>query len=163
MSGVLQIREAVIAALEAAGLTAVAAYQGKAKHHTGPVAAVDVAAVSTREAGFGSYLGLRESEVDGGLRELYGRQMEAEILLEVRSAQADECEQGMETAAQALLERLPSGLRPGALSWEPVSWDEDNRLFLRQGKVHCRAFFTAELNPEDGTLLNFILKGVVSV
>ena len=162
MNGLNQIRDAVVTAITQAGLTAIAAYSGSAARYDRAVAAVGVGAGTARGVGFGSYLGQRYDEASGSFTERYGRQMEAEIVLEIRAPKADECASAMETATQALMETLPSGLRLETFSWEPVRWEEENRMFLRQGQVKCRAFFTAEQSAEGELLLDFTLKGVMS-
>lgn len=162
MNGLNQIRAAVLTALQSAGLTAVPAFDGTAHRYAAPVTAVDVADAGSRPVGFGDYLGESYDETEGTVRELYGRQLDVTVSLEVRAPAAAECETAMETAAQTLLCALPSGIRPGELSWEAVSWDRHNQLFLRRGRLRCRAAFTAETDPESGTLLDFTLKGVVS-
>lgn len=162
MNGLNQVRSAVIAALADGGLTAVAAYEGKAKRYPGAVIAVDVAEAAGKAMALCSYLGKTYDEQSGTVKELYGRQLTVGISLEVRAPVAADCETAMETAAERLMSSLPSGLRPGEQSWEAVCWDRDNQLFLRRGRVSCRAYFTAQADEEDGTLLDFILKGVLS-
>ena len=162
MNGLNQVRGAVIAALTGGGLTAVAAYDGKAKRYPGAVVAVDVAEATGKTMAFCSYLGKTYDEATGTVKELYGRQLTVGIALEVRAPAAADCETVMETTSELLMSTLPSGLRPGEQSWEAVSWDRDNQLFLRRGRVSCKAYFTAETGQEDGTFLDFILKGVMT-
>ena len=64
----------------------------------------------------------RELSGAGAPRELYGKQLEAVISIEIRGQRAADCEQGCETAAEVLLERLPAGIRPGELNWEALTW-----------------------------------------
>lgn len=161
MNGLGQICAAVITALQDAGITAVAAYEGRAKRYGGPVAAVDVESAAESAPGMGNYLGQTADSETGEIREIYGWQMDAKILLEVRAPEAAACEQTMETAADVLLGGLPSGLRPQEVTWEGISWDKLNGMFLRKGTLRCRAFFTAESEEEAGTLLDFILKGTM--
>ena len=124
--------------------------------------AVDVAGTQGKALGFGSYLGETYDETAGTVREMYAKQLDAEISLEVRAPAAADCELAMETVADTLLEGLPSGLKPWELSWESVSWDRSNRMFLRKGKLKCRATFTAVAGEDSKTLLDFILKGVIT-
>lgn len=161
MNGLGQICAAVIVALQEAGITAVNAYQGVAKRYDGPVAAVDVESAAESASGMGNYLGQIVDPKTGEVKELYGWQMDAKILLEVRAPSAAACEQAMETAAGVLLGGLPSGLRPQEISWAGISWDKRSGMFLRKGILRCKAFFTAESGEEAGTLLDFILKGTM--
>lgn len=162
MNGLNQVRDAVIQTLKQGGLTAVPARNGPAKQYTGPVTAVDVAEASSKAGALCSYLGERWDEKAGTVRELYGRRLELSVALDVRAAAAADCVSTMESVAELLMTRLPSGIRCGEQSWEAVSWDRDHQLFLRRGKLRCQAYFTAEAHPESGTLSDFVLKGVIT-
>lgn len=163
MTGLNQVRAAVIQALREAGLTAVAAYDGAARQYDGAVAAVDVAEASGKPAALGSYLGQEYDPETGTIAERYGRTLEVVLSLDVRAPSAVDCEAGCETAADVLLsDGLPSGLRLGEQNWEAVSWDKANQMFLRKGRATGRAFFTATAEEDSGVLLDFILKGVLN-
>lgn len=162
MNGLQQVRQAVIDALNGAGLKAVPAFDGAAARHTGAVAAVDVGAVSGKPAGLGNYLGQQYDEKAGTVRELYGRQLDLKLTLDIRAERAGDCEAACETAAEVLFAGgLPSGLRMGEQSWEAVCWDKKNQTFLRKGAVEAKGFFTASVDEESGRLLEFTLKGVL--
>ena len=164
MTGLNQVKAAVIRTLKQAGLTAVAAYDGAAKQYGGAVAAVDVASAGGKTAAFDSYLGQVYDPVQNTVTERYGRMLEVTLSIEVRAPTAAECEEGCEKAADALLTGgLPAGLRLGGQSWEAASWDKTNQMFLRRGQAVGRAFFTAAAEADSGQLLDFILKGVVTI
>ncbi len=111
MNGLLQIRTAVITALKQAGLSAGAAFSGTAPYVTGTEATVQVAAAAEQGAGFGCYLGQRCDE-NGRCTELYGRRIQAEILVEIRSPRADGCEEGPAACGPETLNgRLSAGNR----------------------------------------------------
>lgn len=158
-----QVRDAVIDTLRAAGLTALAAFPAeRARSYESPVAAVAVGAAQGRAMGFCNYLGEVRSGDGGQVKELYGKQLEGVISVDIRGRRAADCEAGCETAAEALLGNLPAGIRPGELSWEALNWERETGMFLRRGKLQCRACFLAE-GQEDGTeFLDFILKGVMT-
>ena len=163
MTGLNQVRTAVIQTLRSAGLAAVAAYDGAVRQYGGAVAAVDVAEASGKPAALGSYLGQEYDPEKGTVVERYGRTLEVVLSLDIRAPSAADCEAGCETAAEALLSGgLPSGLRLGEQSWEAVSWDKANQMFLRKGRAAGRAFFTATAEEDSGVLLDFILKGVLT-
>ena len=163
MREVNQIRDAVAAALTAEGLTAMAAYPDQvAKRYVCPVAAVDVETAESRTMGFCNYLGEVSDPKTGQTRELYGKQLDAVISVEIRGGRAADCEKGCETAAEVLLGGLPSGLRPGELSWEGLTWERETESFLRRGRLQCRAMFLAEAENEETLFLDFKLKGVVT-
>ena len=155
-----QIRDAVISALRAEGLAAEAAFPEKwAAERKTPLATVAVGTAEGRALGFDGYLGEIRGE-DGQVREVYGKRLEGVITIDLRAERAADCEEGGETAAAALLGKLPEGIRPGELSWEALSWEKQTGLFLRRGTLRCEALFLAETSggPE---FLDFILKGVL--
>ena len=158
-----QIRDAVASALHAAGLCTLASYPDqRARRYTGPVAAVAVETAESQTVGFRNYLGEVSDPKTGQVRELYGKQLDAVISVEIRGERAVDCEKGCETAAEVLLGGLPSGIRPGELSWEALAWERETESFLRRGRLQCRACFLAQTEDESTMFLNFILKGAVT-
>ena len=127
-----------------------------------PVAAVAVETAESRTVGFCNYLGEVFDTGAGAPRELYGKQLEAVISIEIRGQRAADCEQGCETAAEVLLGRLPAGIRPGELNWEALTWERETGLFLRRGRLRCRAYFLARAEEGDTVFLDFRLKGAVT-
>lgn len=158
-----QIREAVVSALQAAGLCALASYPDqRARRYAGPVAAVAVETAESRTVGFCNYLGEVSDPKTGQMWELYGKQLDAVISVEIRGERAADCETGCETAAEVLLGGLPSGIHPGELSWEALAWERETESFLRRGRLQCRACFLARAADEGALFLDFILKGAVT-
>ena len=96
------------------------------------------------------------------MREVYGKQLEGVVTVDIRGRRAAECEAGAEIAAEVLLGELPAGIRPGELRWEALIWERETGMFLRRGRLQCRAFFTAESREDGEAFLDFILKGVMS-
>lgn len=163
MKELAQVRQVVIQALQKAGMTALEAYPAdRAKRYSGPVAAVAVGAAEGRTLGFCNYLGERYDPETGAAVERYGKQLEGDIVVEVRAEGAAGCEAGCEQAAEVLLGGLPSGVRPGELRWEALVWERATGMFLRRGSLRCRAVFVAQAEEEGGTFLDFRLKGVVT-
>lgn len=162
MKELTQVRDAVINALNAAGLPALAAFPAEEfKRYQTAVATVDVGAVQGAVLGFCNYLGQGRDET-GTAYEVYGKQLEAEITVEVRAGRAADCQDGCETAADVLLGGLPSGVRAEELSWEALQWERETELFLRRGRLRCRALFTARAEEEGAVFLDFVLKGVMT-
>ena len=158
-----QIRDAVVSALAAEGVAALDAYPDqRARRYGCPVAAVAVETAESRTVGFCNYLGEVFDTGAGAPRELYGKQLEAVISIEIRGQRAADCEQGCETAAEVLLGRLPAGIRPGELNWEALTWERETGLFLRRGRLRCRAYFLARAEEGDTVFLDFRLKGAVT-
>lgn len=163
MKELIQIRDAVMQALEDAGLCVLAAFPaGRMKQYDGPVAAVAVGAAEGKNLGFCNYLGQIYDEEAGTVRELYGKQLDAVIATDIRASSAADCETGCEKAADTLLGGLPSGLRPGELAWEALCWEKETGMFLRRGKLRCQALFTAQTEEEAATFLDFTLRGVLT-
>ena len=150
-------------ALAAEGMAALDAYPDqRARRYGCPVAAVAVETAESWTVGFCNYLGEVFDTGAGAPRELYGKQLEAVISIEIRGQRAADCEQGCETAAEVLLERLPAGIRPGELNWEALTWERETGLFLRRGRLRCRAYFLARAEEGDTVFLDFRLKGAVT-
>lgn len=162
MKELTQVREAVIAALKDAGMTALATYPDqRAKQYSGAVAAVSVGAAEGKTMGFCNYLGEVYDEAAGTVQELYGKLLEGNITVAVRAQRAADCEAGCEMAAEVLLGKLPSGIRPGELRWDALKWERTTGMFLRSGSLRCQAVFTAQGQEDGEVFLDFILKGVM--
>ena len=163
MREMTQIRDAVIRSLQKAGLQAMAAFPAeRMKDYGKAVATVDVGAVEGGVLGFCNYLGEAYDPQKGTVQEIYGKVLDAEILVDVRGRQAALCQSGCETAADVLLGGLPGGIRCGELAWEGLQWEKETELFLRRGKLACRAVFVAKGSEDGGAFLDFELKGVMT-
>ena len=162
MKELVQVKEAVIRALKDAGISAMEAFpDSKAKAYPGAVATVAVGAAEGKMLGFCNYLGEIYDPEAGTVRELYGKQLESDITVDLRADRAADCEEGCQRAAEVLLSGLPAGIRPGELRWEALVWEKTTGVFLRKGHLQCQAVFVAQ-SQEDGELfLDFILKGVM--
>ena len=89
MRELAQVRRAVVQALNDAGVRAVEAFpEGLSRDYGGPVAAVAVGTAEGKALGFCNYLGERYDEAAGTVRELYGKQLEGEITVEIRADRA---------------------------------------------------------------------------
>lgn len=160
MSAVNQIRDAVVQTLTAAGLTARGAWDGTAKTVSAPLLCADVEKTTGKPVAFGGYLGRTEDAQ--GVREIYGRVLEAVVTLDARAPSAAGCAETLERACDALGAGLPSGLRLRQQDWEAVRWETENHCFFRRCRMRCGAYFTAETPEEGGVLLEFKLKGVLN-
>lgn len=162
MKELTQVRDAVIAALEEAGLKALTVFpQERMRQYDGAVAAVGVGTVEGKAMGFCNYLGQTYDQEAGTVRELYGKQLEAVITVDVRADRAADCESGCAAAAEVLLSGLPAGIRGGELNWEGLKWEKETGMFLRRGSLRCRAVFVARSGGDETAFLDFILKGVM--
>ena len=162
MRELAQVRRTVINALNDGGVTAMEAFPAdRAKRWPEAVAAVAVGTAEGKAMGFCNYLGEVYDQETGTVRELYGKQLEGDITVELRAERAADCETGTEKVADILLGKLPSGIRPGELRWEALSREKTTGMFLRRGSLRCQAVFTAQTDEEGETFLDFILKGVM--
>ena len=63
---------------------------------------------------------------------------------------------------QLVLLGILVGIRPGELNWEALTWERETGLFLRRGRLRCRAYFLARAEEGDTVFLDFRLKGAVT-
>ena len=170
------IRKVIRTALAAEGVAALDAYPDqRARRYGCPVAAVAVETAESRTVGFCNYLGEVFDTGAGAPRELYGKQLEAVISIEIRGQRAADCEQGCETAAEVLLDLLAGKASPlyarlmdeglinaqfGADYFEGLGYAV--WLFARRGRLRCRAYFLARAEEGDTVFLDFRLKGAVT-
>ena len=86
MKELTQVRDAVMTALDDAGLRTMAAFPaGRAKQYTDPVVTVAVGSAEGKNLGFCNYLGETYDETAGTVLELYGKQLEGVIAVDVRA------------------------------------------------------------------------------
>ena len=147
------VRDEVVRALQEAGLTAFAAWPPeRMRDYGGAVAAVDVGTAESGPMGFCNYLGQTYDQTLGTVREVYGKQLEAEILVDLRAQRAADCEAACAQAADVLMGGLAEG----------IQWEKDTGMFHRRGRLRCRAVFVAESGGDDEAFLDFRLKGVLT-
>ena len=111
--------------------------------------------------GFCDYLGEVYDDEAGTVQEIYGKQLDGSITVDIRAERAVDCEAGCQQAAEVLLGGLPSGIRPGELRWEALGWEKSTGMFLRKGSLLCQAIFVAQSQEDGEVFLDFILKGVM--
>ena len=166
MNGLEQVKDAISAALEKAGVRAQTAYAPEwAKAYSEPVVAVGLRTGESRGGALSSYLGQRTDPRTQVCQEVYGMRLELTLSLDIYcppEAGAAGGEGVLETLHQIMLEGLPAGLRPTELKWEEASWDMDTAMFLRRGSLACSAYFIAAASEDGAVFSDFILKGVVN-
>ena len=162
-SAIEQVKRTLCLALEGAGLRTRMSFEPSwAPACREPVAVVGLRRGESRGGGLSSYLGRQRS--GSRWREIYGLRMELVLSLDLYAPAelgAAGCDRALELLHRAVLEGLPSGLRPRELSWEEAVWDKDTSLFLRRGSLRCEAVFTAEAEEDTALVTDFILKGTV--
>ena len=152
MNGLEQVKDAISAALEKAGVRTQTAYAPEwAKAYSEPVVAVGLRTGESRGGALSSYLGQRMDPRTQVCQEVYGMRLELTA----------GGEGVLETLHQIMLEGLPTGLRPMELKWEEALWDAGTAMFLRRGSLACSACFIAAVSEDGAVFSDFILKGVV--
>lgn len=162
MNEFLQIRQAVLDALNHAGISALPSFPDRmAGRPCSPVVSVGVGALEGKCLGFCDYLGEAVAE-DGRVLERYGKRLDGLISVDVWAERAADCDRAADLTGDILLSGLPDGIRPGELRWEGLAWDKNVGAFLRKGSLACSALFVADSAGDENLFLDFILKGVLS-
>ena len=149
--------EALIAALEQAGLRAVKALP----HLEKPVTAVGIAEAKSVDGPY-AYLGMQEDK-NGALRALYGKTLETEAVLEVycpRSLGGRACMEEAERVA-ALLGAPLGAVQIGSFTVGPCAYDALSDCFRCALTAKSRAYLYAAANEDETEFTDFILKGVL--
>ena len=166
MSGLEQVKRAIVEALEAEGTAALAAFPPEwARRYSGPVIAVGLRTGESRGGAVGSYLGERVDPETQASQEVYGMRLELTLSMDIYAPPGEGaagCDSALEGLHRAVLHGLPSGLRPVELRWDEMGWDQETEMFLRRGSLSCSAFFTASRSDDGLPLTDFILKGMVT-
>lgn len=164
MSGALNgWRQAVAAQLQEAGLNAVAAMEpARAPRWRAAAAAVSLARVVCAPGGFKDYLGTWTDPDTGKRRELYGREAELTLALDI-FAPRDGGEGVCQTAAEAAMEELACrgavGLDALELQAGQVEFLEREGLYRQKATCRCRAWLVARTEDAGGAFTDFEVRG----
>ena len=163
MSGALNTwRTAVAAQLTQHGITAASAMESaRAPRWREAAAAVSLSGVACAPGGFQDYLGLREGP-DGRSREVYGREAELTLSLDVfapRDGGEGACLQTAEAAAECLVCQGAAGLPALEVRMGRVEFLEQEGLYRLPVTCRCKAWLIARLDEEAGTFTDFEVKG----
>lgn len=164
MKGALNtLREGVAEELRQCGLNAVTAMESaRAARWREAVTAVAVSGIVCAPGGFQDYLGTKrdpESEME---RELYGREMELTLALDVfapRDAGAAVCQEAAEAVMECLMCRGAAGLTALEVRAERVEFLEREGLYRLPVSCRCRAWLVAESPESGGIFTDFVVKG----
>ena len=143
MNGLEQVKSALSAALERAGIETRTAYApGWAKAYETPVVAVGLRTGESKGGALSHYLGRQTDPETLAGRDVYGLRLDLTLSLDIycppREGAAG-CDGVLEALHQIMLEGLPPGLKPTGLKWEEAAWDPDTSMFLRRGSQIGRA------------------------
>lgn len=164
MSGALNaLREAVAGQLRDAGLNAVTGMESaRAKRWRGAAAAVSLSRAACAPGGFQDYLGVRRDPDTGKERELYGRQAELTLAIDIfapRDGGESACQQCAEAVAESLLCRGAAGLPALEVQTGRVEFLDSEGLYRLPVSCRCGAWLVAE-RGEDGELFaDFEVRG----
>lgn len=164
MSGALNAwRDAVARQLQRSGLNAVTAMDSsRAARWREAVAAVAVSQVICACGGFQNYLGVERDPETGKEREVYGREAELTLSLDIfapRDGGADACQRAAETAVETLVCQGAAGLAALEVRTGGVEFLERDGLYRQQVVCRCGAWLTARADEEAGAFTDFEVKG----
>jgi len=157
------LRETVAEQLRQEGLNAVAAMEGRrANRWREAVAAVSVARVVCAPGGFKDYLGVRLDPGTGRERELYGREVELTLAVDVfapRDGGESVCQEAAEAVTECLVCRGAAGLSTLEVQAGRVEFLEKEGLYRQEVSCRCRAWLVAETEDGGGAFVDFEVRG----
>ena len=164
MNGALNAwRREVAEQLRRAGLNAVTAMEGaRAPRWREAVAAVSLARVVCAPGGFKDYLGVHTEPDTGKERELYGREAELTLALDIyapRDGGESACQQAAETVTETLVCQGAAGLTALELQTGQVEFLESAGLYRLQISCRCRAWLVARTDGDGGAFTDFEVRG----
>jgi len=164
VSGALNaLREEVAEQLRQSGLNAVAAMESaRAGRWREAVAAVSLARVVCAPGGFQNYLGVQTDPDTGTERELYGREAELTLALDIfapRDGGERVCQEAAEAAAECLMCRGAAGLDALEVRADRVEFLEKEGLYRLPVSCRCKAWLVAETEDSGGGFTDFVVKG----
>ncbi len=163
MNGALNtLREAVAEQLRQAGVNAVTSMDsGRAARWREAVAAVSLTRVVCAPGGFKDYLGIRKEPGSDAERELYGREAELTLALDI-FAPRDGGERACQSAAEAVVENLvcrgAGGLAALEIQTGQAEFLEQTGLYRLPVSCRCRAWLVAAMDS-GGAFVDFEVKG----
>ena len=163
MKGALNaLRTAVAEQLQAAGVNAVTAMEHeRAFRWREAVAAVSLMRVVCTPGGFQDYLGVRREPESGAERELYGREAELTLALDVyapRDGGESACREAAEAMTECLVCQGAAGLGVLELQTGQVEFLEQEGLYRLPVSCRCRAWLVAAVDG-GGAFVDFEVKG----
>ena len=163
MSGALNaLREQVAEQLRQAGVNAVTGMESaRASRWREAVAAVSLSRVVCAPGGFQDYLGTHQEE-NGRERELYGREVELTLALDIfapRDGGESACQEAAEAAAESLVCHGAAGLNALEIQAGQVEFLDKEGLYRQKTTCRCRAWLVARMDDGGGAFADFEVKG----
>lgn len=164
MSGALNaLRAAVAEQLRQAGLNAVTGMESaRANRWRQAVAAVSLSRAACAPGGFQDYLGVRRDPDTGKERELYGRQAELTLAIDIfapRDGGESACQQCAEAAAETLICQGAAGLPALEVQTGRVGFLEQEGLYRLPVSCRCGAWLVAERDEDGEFFTDFEVRG----
>ena len=166
MSGALNaLREQVAEQLRQAGVNAVTGMESaRSSRWRQAVAAVSLSRVVCASGGFKDYLGTRR-EADGMERELYGREVELTLALDIfspRDGGESVCQEAAEAAAESLVCHGAAGLNALEIQAGQVEFLDKEGLYRQKTTCRCKAWLVAQMDDDGGAFVDFEVKGKIT-
>lgn len=163
MNGALNaLREKVAEQLRQTGVNAVTGMESaRSSRWRQAVAAVSLSRVVCAPGGFKDYLGVRR-EADGVERELYGREVELTLALDLfapRDGGESACQEAAETVAESLVCYGAAGLNALEIQTGQVEFLEKEGLYRQKTTCRCKAWLVARMDDGGGAFVDFEVKG----
>ena len=163
MNGALNaLREKVAQQLRQAGVSAVTGMESaRSSRWRQAVAAVSLSRVVCVPGGFKDYLGTRR-EADGLERELYGREVELTLALDIfspRDGGESACQEAAEAVAESLVCHGAAGLNALEIQVGQVEFLDKEGLYRQKTTCRCKAWLVARMDDDGGAFVDFEVKG----
>ena len=163
MNGALNaLREQVAGQLRQAGVNAVTGMESaRASRWREAVAAVSLSRVVCAPGGFKDYLGMHREE-NGLERELYGREVELTLALDIfapRDGGESACQEAAEAVAESLVCHGAAGLNALEIQVGQVEFLDREGLYRQTTTCRCRAWLVARMDDGGGAFADFEVKG----
>ena len=163
MNGALNaLREQVAEQLRLAGINAVTGMESaRASRWREAVAAVSLSRVVCAPGGVKDYLGTHQEE-NGLERELYGREVELTLALDIfapRDGGESACQEAAETAAESLMCRGAAGLNALEIQSGQVEFLDKEGLYRQKTTCRCKAWLVAWTDDDGEAFVDFEVKG----
>ena len=163
MNGALNaLREQVAEQLRQAGVNAVTGMESaRASRWREAAAAVSLMRVVCAPGGFQDYLGTHREE-NGLERELYGREVELTLALDIfspRDGGESACQEAAEAVAESLVCHGAAGLNALEIQSGQVEFLDKEGLYRQKTTCRCRAWLVARMDDGGGAFVDFEVKG----
>ena len=144
------------------GIPARPAWAGEERARPGEgVVVVGLRRYEAAQGGFAHYLGEHYDEDTARWQEVYGKQVEVELSLDLYAGER-QGGGGMQELLERLVQELtlsaPEGVQVGEITCGPTRWDGENRCLTREVSARCTLWLRC-VAGEGGAFTDFELRG----